>query len=298
MARDFDGSLDKLSHATALITAAPFTLAGWFNSDSIIANQAIISLGDTGGFANYFELLARGVQGGDPVALFAADTASGASTVNTTTGFSATTWHHACGVLASSTDRRVFIDGGSKGTSTDDRSPSGLDVTAIGVFSRQTDSSFFNGRLAEVAIWNVALSDAEVAILGGSPVSPLLIRPDALIHYWPIIGRDSSEIDRVGGADMTVTSAPPAFAHPRIFYPSGHSLGTGTLPAVAQPSELDPIRWQSNVAGFSRHQAFAFPGQPFLNPYIAGEVAAGGFVPYPYPRYTMAGGMQSMKGGM
>lgn len=36
------------------------------------------------------------------------------------------------------------------------------------------------------AIWDVALSDAEVALLSRG-ASPMLVRPEALVEYWPMI---------------------------------------------------------------------------------------------------------------
>jgi hypothetical protein len=75
-----------------------------------------------------------------------------------------------------------------------------------------------NGRLAECAIWNVALTAAEIASLVKA-FSPLLIRPASLVAYWPLIGRHDPEICPKGGFDMTLTNTPTTAAHPRIIMP-------------------------------------------------------------------------------
>lgn len=234
MARDFDGSADKLDRTSAVISGQPLTMACWFNSDTITVSQTLMGVSTAGTANNRFTLQASGATTGDPVRFIAKVTA-GASRAATSTGYSAGTWHHACGVAVSINDRRVFIDGGSKNTQTSTRDPSGMDRTSIGVGVHASDVNFMDGRIAEAAIWNIALSDAEVALLAQF-VSPLLIRPDALVAYWPIIGRFAPEIDRWGGFDMTVTSAPPAAAHLRVFYPAGISAMGVPVAAVVDSS--------------------------------------------------------------
>jgi hypothetical protein len=82
------------------------------------------------------------------------------------------------------------------------------------------DGSFDHlGLIAHPAIWNVALTDEEVAALGAG-ASPLTIRPWALVFYAPYLGRDSSEIDIVGGRILTVTGASASNTEPRISWPS------------------------------------------------------------------------------
>ena len=91
--------------------------------------------------------------------------------------------------------------------------------------------------MAEVAIWNVALSDAEVAVLSGG-LPHILMRPDALVRYWPLWGRHDPEIQLVGGTDsLTLNGSPAAANHAPVairtkgrFYPVDHSaLGFALL---------------------------------------------------------------------
>ena len=86
-----------------------------------------------------------------------------------------------------------------------------------------------DGRIAEAAIWNVELTDAEVAILGKG-FSPPFIRPESLVFYAPLI-RDEDD-DRVGGLSLTAYNTPTIASHPPIIYPAPPFLSfpTGAAP--------------------------------------------------------------------
>ena len=73
-----------------------------------------------------------------------------------------------------------------------------------------------SGDIAEAAIWNIALDDADVALLAKA-FDPRMVRPEGLVFYAPLIGRYSPEIDRRGGLGLTVTGA-VASVHPRMFH--------------------------------------------------------------------------------
>jgi hypothetical protein len=88
----------------------------------------------------------------------------------------------------------------------------------LGARISATPGLFLNGQIAEAAVWNVALSAAEIASLSKG-FSPLLIRPASLVAYWPLIGRHDPEIDPVGRFDMTLTANPTTAAHPRVILP-------------------------------------------------------------------------------
>jgi hypothetical protein len=190
-------------------------MACWFRSDDTTINQTLMCISDTGTDVNYFRLSAMGASAGDPVR--ADTTATTTGDADTTTGFSANTWHHACGVFAGTADRRAFIDGGSKGTDVVNEVPTGLDTTAIGRLARLTPAGYTSGRIAEAAIWDVALSDVEVALLAKG-YSPLFVRPASLTLYAPLLGNYSPEIDLIGARSLTVTGATKA-DHPRVFMP-------------------------------------------------------------------------------
>lgn len=227
MARSFNGSSDTLKNSTAILTDYPFTYACWFNVDNLTHDGSLISISDTAGNVNFMALLVEGAQSGDPLTLFVrtADVPKKASSVAPTAG----TWHHAIGIGASSTDFRVYLDNADEGSnSTDIGFPAGPDVTTMGHTEVSIDANHFAGDMAEAAIWNIDIGVPARAVLAAG-FAPSLVRPEALVAYWPLIGRYAPEIDRVGGANMTVSGAAAA-DHTRMIYP--HGFQTGPLLAV------------------------------------------------------------------
>jgi hypothetical protein len=68
--------------------------------------------------------------------------------------------------------------------------------------------------LAEVGLWNVALTDGEVAALAKA-MSPRMIRPQSLVLYLPLI-RDVFDYK----GRVFVTTGTTVAPHPRVYYPS------------------------------------------------------------------------------
>jgi hypothetical protein len=218
MARYFTQSSSQyLENGNAAVTAVPLTMACWFNSIDIASAQSLITIGSSG-TSDLVALRANGNVANDPVRLYTIVGGAGIS-VSTTTGYSASTWHHACAVMVAPDDWFVLIDGDNKGSSSATRNLANLDTTTIGshMYSGARDY-YMDGAIAEAAVWNAALSDAEAAVLAAG-YSPLFVRPQNLIAYWPLI-RDEDQ-DRVGGYDMTPAGEPTIATHvPKVIYPA------------------------------------------------------------------------------
>lgn len=216
-----DASTEYLEVNSPPATAAPFSMACWFRSDSVALTQGLMSICDKDAANHIWGLRAAGATGGDPVQLSALAGGAAAS-ASTSSGYSANTWHHACGVETSSTSRAAFIDGGSKGTDTTSRSPAGADRISIAREGLSTPQLYLSGDVAEAAVWNVALTDAEVASLGQG-FSPLFIRPQSLVFYLPMISlvAGGTQRDWIGARGMVENNTPATSAHPpKIIYPS------------------------------------------------------------------------------
>jgi hypothetical protein len=216
MARSFVASSTQyLLRGELVRDSYPLTLACWFRSTNVDAWQSLISVSDSSSGNHYVNLEIRG-DIVDQLRLIVRD-AAGYKYAQTTSGYSANTWHHACGVAASSTDRRVFIDGGSKGTNSEAKSfPAYVNRTGIGALVRNIISACMDGYVAEAAVWGAALTDAEVAILAKG-YSPLFVRRQSIAAYWPLI-RDV-DIDIVGGYNLTGYNSPGMAPHPRVICP-------------------------------------------------------------------------------
>lgn len=231
MARLFDDAVPhSIAGASAPVTGAPLTLACWFNSNDAAAFQTLLELIDASDSGERFLLLALGTSAGDPVSLQVTGDVGGSTSPETSTGYSINTWHHACGVVAAVDDHAVFIDGGSKGTSAASVTPAGIDVSVIGAHRSDaipTYSSGASGLIAEVAMWNAALADAEVAVLAEG-YSPLLVHPQNLVFYAPLV---RELVDGVGGVTLT-NNGSTVGDHPRVLLPPPPSLVLPPAPVV------------------------------------------------------------------
>ncbi len=185
---------EYLTLASAVATAAPLTFACWFRSSDNATSQDLISIGNSAG-TDYFTVNAGGATAGDPIRAITRQGVTTAIAVSST-GYTANTWHHACAVFSAANARAAYIDGGSKGTETTSATPASLNQTRLGARAsvEATTNTALNGRIAQCAIWNVALNDAEIAALARG-IAPPYVQPAACIGYWPVWGLHSPEID-------------------------------------------------------------------------------------------------------
>jgi hypothetical protein len=209
MAYELNGSNQRLTPASAPVAAAPLTMACWFRPANVTHTGALITLTNTAG-SDYFALYFNGTRAGDPVTIFMNPGAP--SGFHTTSGASANTWHHACGVFASSTSRTVYIDGGNSSTSTVNGTPANIAQFNIGSFQTAA-GNFFNGQIAEVGIWNAALTADEIASLAKGMTCDK-VRPQSLVFYAPLV-RDL--IDYKGGLAITNNNTATVANHPRVY---------------------------------------------------------------------------------
>jgi len=209
----------------AIASSPPFSMACFANTDETIG-QTVMSIANHNSDVNYHRLVLCSTASDNKIA---ADTrtSSGNSYSLTTTGFLINTWHHVCGVWEGADDRRSYIDGGSKGTNSEGRSPSGLDRTGVGVLIRSTKSGYMSGFIAEAAIWAVALTDAEVAILAAG-YSPLFVRPESLLVYWPMVRKlgTGQGIELIQRKQLLVGIEPDNGPHCPIIYPAALQLAS------------------------------------------------------------------------
>ena len=212
MARLFnDTSSQYLSQASNCgITAEPMTFSCWFMTDDLTIDQDLVEIGISGTSDNRWSLQFAGTVANDPLRAQTRDTTSSNATI---TGVTANVWNHGAAVFAATNDRRVFLNG-TKGTNAVVRAvSSGVNRTQIGARNNASIDLFFSGRIAEVAIWNVTLTDNEITVLSNR-VSPRFVRPGNLKFYSPLYGVYSLEPDYSGnGRHMTLNNGPSFVAH-------------------------------------------------------------------------------------
>ncbi len=213
MAYSFNGTNQYFSTVTDnLFADLPITMACWFITSNNTTNQGLLNICDNTTGGQGIRLNTQGAVAGDPIRILSVGTAAVA--VDTTTGFSINTWTHACGVFASSTSRTVYINGGSSATNTTNSSGTGENRLFQGVVrAASAFTNYFTGSLAEVGVWNAALTADEVLSLARG-MSPSLIRPQSLTIYAPLV-RDL--IDRKSGLIITNNNTATVSDHTRIY---------------------------------------------------------------------------------
>lgn len=244
MARSFNGSSDKLSYAGALVTAAPLTMAAWIKRGTTLVNGTVMFIGNSGSFGNVnlWRMNRVFVDDGDAQVLATACTtttgAASATCVRSVTDWPEGTWGHAAAVFESDSSRYAYAQGVASSQNTTTKTPSGVNITTLGKSDNVSGTSWFSGEMAEVGLWNVALSSSDVAVLAAG-VCPLLVHPESLVAYWPILGQYSPEIDVRGGANLTLTGSPSATAHPLIYYAAGPmTLGVPDATPSGVPNKI------------------------------------------------------------
>ncbi|MHC4346685.1 MAG: LamG domain-containing protein [Planctomycetota bacterium] len=219
-----DANTEYMIVLAATKTSVPLSMACWFSPDDLTVGQCLMSIANNNSDVNYFSLEARGDVAGDHIRAGTRSSVGYVAAISTN-GYVANAWHHACGVWASSGDRRVYLDGGNTGTNNFDRTPSGLNRTAVGVLCRQNKFLYTSGLIAEAAIWDVALTDAEAAILAAG-YSPLFVRPQNLLVYWPMVRKlgTGQGIELMQGKQLLVGIAPDNGSHCPVRYPAAGQL--------------------------------------------------------------------------
>ena len=196
-----DAQNEYLGVPQAAVTEPPFTMGCWFNSDDDGLTQVIMDLDSSGtDDQGYHRLLAVNDGASDPIRVQSRAGGSAFSS-NTATAWSANTWHYALARISSSTSREASIDGVMATPETTSVSPAGINRFGIGGEPDLTPERHTSGMIAWPAIWNVALTDAEIRQLARG-VRPTKIRPQNLVAFWPL-QNDTQLRDVVGGFDLT-----------------------------------------------------------------------------------------------
>ena len=215
MARNFDGTTQYLeSTATPPAVGPPLSVAAWFNPSSTGSIEIIGGVSRATGTTQSLSL------GLSPAGLVGAQSQSGGTsrTALSSAAAAVSAWNHGLAVFSANNSRSVYLNGGSKGTNTQNNSPAGVNRTNIGArYLNAAVASFFPGDIAEVAMWNVALTDADALILSKG-IPPYLVKGESLVCYWPLLGRYSPEISLLGGFDLTLANAPAVAVHPPMRY--------------------------------------------------------------------------------
>lgn len=215
MAYLFNGATHIISRSDAVLQSWPITLHGRIRltnpGDGL--DHTIVGLWEAGS-NNGFRLQVE-FPGSLTKARCGTKAGGTAANATTTTTITDTNWHSVVGEITSASARQVWLDNGGNGSSATSLTPGTLTKTTAGAYDNGgTLGGNVAHELADVAVWSVTLTSDERASLAAG-VSPLLIRPDKLEIYLPLMRGGN---DYMGGA-FTVTNATVA-DHPRVYMPS------------------------------------------------------------------------------
>jgi len=194
MAFSFNGTSSYIEATSTPVTGAPLTMACWFQTNTSNQTSTFMCIGNSASnhkieLGTNNNLLKMGIR-------------AAGSAINTfhNTNMSTNVWYHATAVFVSPTSRFVILNGAGKIESTTSRIPIGLNNITLGAGNTSASKDLFsNCYIAEVGIWNEALTDDEVLSLSKG-FAPSLIRPSNLKFYNRCIQKSQ---DLYGGIVLT-----------------------------------------------------------------------------------------------
>lgn len=199
-------SSQYLSTSSSPASGSPMTISIWARPTS--SNTAAISVGVSGGtHRNQITVTGGNIWAATQVGVTTSVNANGTSTATNNT-------RNICGVFNSSTSRNIYVDGVSEGSNTGNIGvQNAADSIIIGSRYSTTLGAYYSGWIAEVGIWNAALTDAEIASLAKGMTCDK-IRPQSLVFYAPLV-RDL--IDQKGRLTITNNNGATVASHPRVY---------------------------------------------------------------------------------
>lgn len=251
MARRFNGNASNYFEALARapVTSLPITIACWAkpNLNSITVNANTICISNTTD-SSRVSLQVAGSTAGKPWRV-TSTTSTGTQVFTAGSNAIDNVWQHAVGVIASTTSRTVYLNGisGSTDTTANDPSASSFTRTQLGLrrspLSNPILDFVFNGDLADVCVWSVALTAREIQLLA-TGISPLQICPNKLVAYWPLNGQ-------VGSGEASLIS--------ELDYANVY----GTVPVVTDPiAELRKRAKPANIPLFRPYPRIYYVAGP------------------------------------
>lgn len=205
----------NMSTGSSPITAEPITISAWFYRFTNTSQNGVCALNTMiDSTVNRLRFMSLG-GGTNNLAAIARDTSSFAAFAFTSSNYSLNTWVHGCTVFASNSSRTAYHSGGNSGSSTTvTMSDPGLNDITIGSRNNFVGPGvFMDGLIAEVGIWNVALTAAEIGSLSRG-FACNRIRPQSLVFYAPL----TRNLTDAKGRSITATNGPTVANHPRIYY--------------------------------------------------------------------------------
>lgn len=236
MARDFNGTTDRIDYASAFdMTGQAITIScwAWFDAFTPAANKYLFNSAISGGGAG---VVFQQQGANDGMLSFFRDGTTFLNRISTSSVVATTAWYHLCvthdGVFTTSSSIHIYRNGtevsylsGQNGA-TETTANSGFSIGG----RTSDDLRNHDGRIAEMGIWNRVISAGEIRALSRG-LKPNHF-PYLLKFYAPLI-RDPND---VRGLTATLDGT-TVIAHPRML------RRIITCRATGNPSASAPALW-------------------------------------------------------
>jgi len=189
---DFDGTDDYISFGDIMGTYTSFTLEAWVYLDST-ASKPLFSLGQYDGTSGedlatntVFNLSIQNA--GDLKVTWEYGSGTSESEFDEDYNLSTGTWFHVCATRDNSDKKiRFYKDGQLTSTSGTTNDPTGGTSTTlrflIGRNQNFSSGSFFNGKMRNVRVWNIARTDDQIAFAYNKTIPN---NATGLVGYWKL----------------------------------------------------------------------------------------------------------------
>lgn len=223
MAYDFNGTSAKIDwgDVTFMDGLGKLSIHLWANADTISGLCTLAAKYNSSGGQNGFRMLADDgseVNANSELISYADGTNSNIASTAASTLTTSAGWQPIGYSVdnTSATGLKAYV-GGTAGTGTNANGfgafPNIAETLRIG--ASNLDDRFFDGQLAEFAIWNRVLSGSEWTALAAGD-SPIVAAPSGLIFYARL---NTDAVDEIGSLTGTITNATTT-THPTINYGS------------------------------------------------------------------------------
>lgn len=212
MALDFNGTTDRLDGSSSPISGLPATLCAWIKPGTIPqTNRAIIGCYDNDSSNAILDIRIGG--SGDVGTVIYRNNANVQNAIGATTVLPTTSFTHVLGTVNIVGHCNIYTNGVNEGNDSDNIS-STVDLFELSVGYRSSlATDFFDGTIAEVAIWNRVLTAPEISALAKG-YSPLYFR--SLLKFYRTLIRNINSPNQAPSLTATGTTVVP---HPKMIYP-------------------------------------------------------------------------------
>ena len=257
MARDLNGSTQYLTiadHADLTLPDGDWSFAFKYRMKTATstARRTLFSAGAWGATPTFILRHDRSTATkANTLALRVRDNDGTLASLTSSDAVTDTDWHSVTLVRSGSTVT-MYLDGASQASSTN-ANLNGVDPAVdLNIGRQSTGASYTDMHVAEIAKWDRALSDDQVAAYANGVVARRLAA--ALRFYLPLAGIASPEPDLSGrGHHATLVNAPPAsgFAAPVGFYTAMNPVRR-VVATTAPPPPADSLLERSYPRGLCR----------------------------------------------